>query len=104
MRVTPCQPLQPLGAAVARIDPHRPLGSAEGHIHDGAFYGHEGGQGFDFVFVGVRAVADAAFHRQFVVAVLDAPGLNHLDIAPGSRQRKFKSVNAITTLDLIQQP
>ena len=104
MRVTPCQPFQPLCAAVARINPHRPLGPAEGHIHDGALDGHEGGQGFDFIFVGIRAIADAAFHRQFVVAMLDAPGLNYLDIASGARQRKFKPVDAVATLDLIQQP
>jgi hypothetical protein len=36
--------------------------------------------------------------------MLDAPGLNYLDIAPGTRQRKFKPVDAVATLDLIQQP
>jgi hypothetical protein len=75
VRVTPRQPLQLLFATVARIDSDRTLGATEGHIHDGAFDGHEGGQGLDFIFVGVRAIADAAFHRQFVMAMLDAPGL-----------------------------
>jgi len=38
------------------------------------------------------------------MAMLDAPGLNYLDIAPGPRQRKFKPVDAVAALDLIQQP
>src|SRR6266508_1641713 len=50
------------------------------------------------------SAADAAFHRQLVVTMLDTPGLNHLNIAPGLRQRKFKPVDAVATLDLIQQP
>jgi hypothetical protein len=52
----------------------------------------------------INSLADAAFHRQFVVAMLEAPGLNYLDIAPGSRQRKLKPVDAVAALDLIQQP
>jgi hypothetical protein len=64
----------------------------------------QGGQGLDFIFAGLRAIADAAFRRKFVVAMLDAPGLSYLDIAHGSGQRKFKPVDAVATLDLIQQP
>ena len=79
--VAPGDPLQLAGGVGLGGDPHPALGAAEGHIHQGALPGHEGGEGLDLVGVHVGGVADTPLAGELVVAVLGPPGVDHLDRA-----------------------
>jgi hypothetical protein len=79
VRVTARDALELLDGISRRIDLHRALRAAERHIDKRAFVGHQGGKRLHFRFVDLRAVPDAAFRRQLVVAVLGAPGMHDLD-------------------------
>ena len=75
----------------ARIDADAALGAAERHVDDGALVGHERGQRHHFFFVDLGRVADAALDRRLVMAVLDPPGANDLDVAVVAPQRESRS-------------
>ena len=44
-----------------RVDEQRTFGAAKRHIDDGAFIGHQCGQRFHLVLIGIRRITDAAF-------------------------------------------
>ena len=86
-----------------RLDLDAALGAAERHVDDRALVGHERGERHHLVLVHLGAVADAALGRQLVVAVLGAPGVDHLDGAVLAAQRKVEPIDAIAAANLIEQ-
>ena len=95
--------LNKLGRALVGVDADAALGSAEGDIDDGALEGHQRGETLDFVAVDHRRVADAALGRQAVMAVLGAPGLDHLDLPVLVFDREGHLVEVVAGLDLLKQ-
>ena len=77
-----------------RIDLDRALGAAEGHVDNGALVPHQRRERLHLL-VDERRVADAAFGRQLVVAVFDAPGARNLDLAARPAHGKLKVVHAV---------
>ncbi len=94
--------LQLLGGVRARLHLHAALRAAERHVDDRALVGHQRGQGHDLVLVDHAAVADAALERLAVVAVLGAPGLEHL-VLLAELHRELHVVDVAAGLDLIEQ-
>src|SRR5262249_49898983 len=57
---------------------YRPLVFSPRLTRERASVGLQRRPGLDLVFVYVRAIADSALHRQLMVAVFDAPGVDDL--------------------------
>ena len=104
VRVTAGDALQFVERIVLRLDPDAALGAAERHVDDRALVGHQRGQRHHLFFVDVGAVANAALDRQLVMAVLDAPRVNHFDLAAGPAQRKVEAIDAVADANLLEQP
>ena len=73
-----------------RVDLDAALGAAERSVDHRALVGHQRGERHHLVLVDVEAVADAALGGQLVVAVLRAPGVDHLDLAVVRSRGKVK--------------
>ncbi|GMS97804.1 hypothetical protein PENTCL1PPCAC_19979, partial [Pristionchus entomophagus] len=63
------------------VDLHSSLGSSEGHVHNRALVGHQGGQGLHLILADVHRVADASLGGGTVLGVLRSPGLDDLELA-----------------------
>ena len=100
-------PLQLLDCILRGVDLDRAFRSAKGDIDDGAFVGHEGSERFDLVLVHLGSVADPTLGRQLVMAMLDPPGLDHLEGGLSLRidpsQRELEMVDTVAELDLLDQ-
>ena len=103
VRVPPRHAFELVERQLARVHLDRALGAAKRHVDDRALPGHQRRQRHHLVLVDVGAVADAAFHRQLVMAVLGAPRLHDGDRAVVVPQRKLEPVQAVACLDLIEQ-
>ncbi len=77
--VSPRDPLQLPGRVALWVELDASFGSAERHVHQGAFVGHQRGQRLDLFGIHRLGIPDAALRRQLVMAVLRAPGVHHLD-------------------------
>ncbi len=104
VRVAPGDPLEHSSADGEGIDLNGAFRAAERHIDNRAFVGHECGKRAHLVGCDVRAVADASLDRVFVVAVLRAPGFDHLDAAVVELHWEVEVGNRVDGLDLIQEP
>ena len=88
---------------LSRVHLHGALGPAKRHVDDRALPRHQRRQRHHLVFVDVGAVADAAFHRHLVVAVLGAPRLHDGDRSVVVLQGELEAVEAVASLDLVEQ-
>ena len=78
---------------------HEPaLGAAEGHIDQRALEGHQRRQRFDLLLVDEGRVADAAFHREPVLAVHRAPTAEGL-VAPSESHRELQLDDGLAFAD-----
>ena len=103
MRVAAGDALQLVEGIIFRLDPDAALRAAERDVDDGAFVGHQRRERHHLFFIHLGAVANAALHRQLVVAVLDAPRVNDFNLAAGSTKWKVKTVDAVADADLFEQ-
>ena len=103
VRVAAGDALELVERIILRLDLDAALRAAKRHVDDRALVGHQCGQRHDLFFVHLGAVTDAALDRHLVVAVLDAPRVDHFDLAAGAAQREVEAIDAVADANLLEQ-
>ena len=96
--------LQFIFAVFSGIDLDTTLGSSKRYINNGAFVGHQAGQGHHFILIHFITESDTPFAGRFVMTMLHPVSFDDFNIAIVPLYGKTHLVNTVAGLDLFQYP